>query len=78
VSSIVSNLNRNSVVFDPQTLQTLARLQCRGRGHPTSGIVEEKGRSLTGPARRTMDRDAEEGAPWGRLKESVKHFRFHR
>jgi len=43
VSSIVSNLNRNSVVFDPQTLQTLARLQCRGRGHPTSGIVEESG-----------------------------------
>jgi hypothetical protein len=75
VSWIVSNLNRNSKVFDPLPLQMSASLQSRGRGHPMSGIVEEKGRSLTGLARRTMDRDAEEG---GRLKESVKHFCFHR
>jgi len=60
VSWIVSNLNRNSMVFDPLTLQMSARLQCRDRGHPMSGIVEEKGRSLTGLTRRTMDRDVEE------------------
>lgn len=54
VSSIISNLNRSDRTSPPP-------LQRGGRGRPQSGIVEEKRRSLTGLARRTMDSDAEEG-----------------
>jgi len=60
VNSIVSNLNRNSLVSD-RTSPPLAGLQRGGRGRPQSGVVEERRRSLTGLARRTMDSDAEEG-----------------
>ena len=56
VSSIVSNLNRAERTSPPPL-----GLQRGGRGRPQSGIVEERRRSLTGLARRTMDSDAEEG-----------------
>jgi hypothetical protein len=56
VSSIVSNLNRSDRTSPPPS-----GLQRGGRGRPQSGIVEERRRSLTGLARRTMDSDAEEG-----------------
>ena len=56
VSSIVSNLNRAERTSPPP-----AGLQRGGRGRPQSGIVDERRRSLTGLARRTMDSDAEEG-----------------
>jgi hypothetical protein len=59
VGSIVANLNRYSTSSDPRTSPPpSAGLQRGGRGRPTS--VEEKRRSLTGLARRTMDNDAEE------------------
>ena len=62
MSSIVSNLNRNSISSDPRTSLGLQRGRRGGRGgHPTSGVVEEKRRSLAGLARRTMDSDTEEG-----------------
>ncbi|KAI9458178.1 hypothetical protein BJY52DRAFT_1270186 [Lactarius psammicola] len=62
VSSIVSSMNRSSVASDPRTSPPpSAGLQRAGRGRPQSGIVDEKRRSLTGLARRTMDSDAEEG-----------------
>ncbi|KAN0102514.1 hypothetical protein V8E52_011358 [Russula decolorans] len=54
VSSIISNLNRSERTSPPP-------LQRGGRGRPQSGLVEERRRSLTGLARRTMDSDAEEG-----------------
>jgi len=60
VSSMVANLNRNSLTSDPRTSPPpSAGLQRGIRGRPTS--VEERRRSLTGLARRTMDSDAEEG-----------------
>ena len=60
VGSIVSSLNRNSLSSDTRTSPPpSAGLQRGGRGRPTS--VEERRRSLTGLARRTMDSDAEEG-----------------
>ncbi|KAH9066772.1 hypothetical protein EDB87DRAFT_1678620 [Lactarius vividus] len=62
VSSIVSGFNRNSVASDPRTSPPpSAGLQRGVRGRPTSGVVEDKRRSLTSLARRTMDSDAEEG-----------------
>ncbi|KAH9074720.1 hypothetical protein EDB83DRAFT_2352927 [Lactarius deliciosus] len=61
VSSIVSGLNRNSVASDPRTSPPpSAGLQRGARGRPSS-VVEDRRRSLTGLARRTMDSDAEEG-----------------
>ena len=54
VSSIVNNFNRSDRTSPPP-------LQRGGRGRPQSGLVEERRRSLTGLARRTMDSDAEEG-----------------
>lgn len=60
VSSIISNLNRSSLSSD-RTSPPPSGLQRGGRGRPQSGVVEEKRRSLTGLARRTMDSDAEEG-----------------
>ena len=56
VSSIVNNFNRSDRTSPPP-----AGLQRGGRGRPQSGIVEDRRRSLTGLARRTMDSDAEEG-----------------
>jgi hypothetical protein len=62
VSSMISNLNRTSQASDPRTSPPpSAGLQRGGRGRPQSGVVEERRRSLTGLARRTMDSDAEEG-----------------
>ena len=62
VNSIISNLNRNSVTSDRTTSPPPSTgLQRGGRGRPQSGLVEERRRSLTGLARRTMDSDAEEG-----------------
>jgi len=60
VSSIISNLNRSSLVSD-RASSPPSGLQRGGRGRPQSGVIEEKRRSLTGLARRTMDSDAEEG-----------------
>ena len=60
VGSMVASLNRNSISSDTRTSPPpSAGLQRGGRGRPTS--IEEKRRSLTGLARRTMDSDAEEG-----------------
>lgn len=61
VGSIVSNLNRNSFTSDRTSPPPSTGLHRGGRGRPTSGIVEERRRSLTGLARRTMDSDAEDG-----------------
>ncbi|KAI0305821.1 hypothetical protein B0F90DRAFT_1693763 [Multifurca ochricompacta] len=62
VSSIVSNLNRNSASSDPRTSPPpSAGLQRGGRVRPPSAIFAERRSSLTGLARRTMDSDAEEG-----------------
>ena len=63
MSSIMSNLNRNSISSDPRTSPPpSAGFQRGGRGgRPTSGVVEKKRQSLTGLAKRTMDSDAEEG-----------------
>ena len=60
VSSIISNLNRNSGSADRTSPPPSGGLQRGGRGRPQSG-VEERRRSLTGLARRTVDSDAEEG-----------------
>ncbi|KAH9040382.1 hypothetical protein EDB85DRAFT_1925857 [Lactarius pseudohatsudake] len=62
VSSIVSGLNRSSIASDPRTSPPpSAGLQRGVRGRPPSSVVEDRRRSLTGLARRTMDSDAEEG-----------------
>jgi len=51
VSSIASNLNHNSIDCNFRTSLRLAELQYGNHGRPTSGIVEEKRRSLMGLAR---------------------------
>jgi hypothetical protein len=61
VSSMVSNLNRSSLASDRTSPPPSSGLQRGGRGRPQSGIIDERRRSLTGLARRTMDSDAEEG-----------------
>ncbi|KAI0272568.1 hypothetical protein BC834DRAFT_857325 [Gloeopeniophorella convolvens] len=60
VSSIVSNLNRNSLASDRGASPPPAALQPRARVRPQSGTIEDKRRSLTGLSPRTMDSDAED------------------